>query len=196
MSRFIESIRFEKGSYQLLEFHQERINATYRKFFPLTIPFHLAAHLPKLDFEKTYKVRVVYSNDSIDIEFAEYLKRKVTSLRIIEEDKVDYSFKFEARTKIEQLYVKRHNADDIIIIKKGLVTDSSYANLVFWDGNLWYTPKSHLLNGVKRQYYLRTGLISEKEITLKTLFDYKKVSLINSMLDLGDVEVAIDKIVV
>jgi 4-amino-4-deoxychorismate lyase len=196
MSRFIESIRFEKGSYQLLEFHQERINATYRKFFPLTIPFHLAAHLPKLDFEKTYKVSVVYSNDSIDIEFAEYLKRKVTSLRIIEEDKVDYSFKFEARTKIEQLYVKRHNADDIIIIKKGLVTDSSYANLVFWDGNLWYTPKSHLLNGVKRQYYLRTGLISEKEITLKTLFDYKKVSLINSMLDLGDVEVSIDKIVV
>lgn len=196
MSRFIESIRFEKGAYHLLEYHQERINRTFNHFFPLTIPFHLASHLPKLDFDEKYKVRMVYSNEAVDIEFSAYHKKKIEALRIVEIDRMDYAFKHEARAKIDQLYAQREKADDIIISKKGVITDSSYANLVFWDGSGWHTPKSHLLNGVKRQHYINSGLISEKNITVKNLFEYEKVSLINAMLDLGEIEVAIEQVLV
>ncbi len=196
MSRFIESICYENGRYQLLDYHQERITRTFRQFFPLTIPFHLASQLPKLDFDEKYKVRVVYSNDAIDVEFAKYQLRKIETLRVVEIDRMDYEFKHEARAKIDKLFAQRGEADDIIIAKKGLITDSSYANLVFWDGDMWYTPKSYLLNGVKRQFYIKKGLITEAAITTKNLRDFQKVSLINALLELGEIELSIDKILV
>lgn len=196
MSRFIESVCFEKGAYHLLDLHQQRIDKTFRKYYPLTIPFNLESHLPKLDFEDKYKVRVLYNNESIDVEFAEYHRNKIQSLKLVETSGMNYAFKHEARGMIEKLYARRGAADDIIIINDGKITDSSYANLVFWDGNKWYTPKNYLLNGVKRQLYLKHGLIIEKNIHLDNLQDFEKVSLINAMLDLSDVEINLENILI
>lgn len=189
MSRFIESVCFEKGEYKLIDLHQERINKTFRKFYPLTIPFDLLSQLPKLDFKDKYKVRVVYSNESVNIEFAKYLPAKIEILSTVETKDITYSYKFEKRDEIDKLYKKREKADDIIIVKNGWLTDSWFANLAFWDGKKWYTPNTYLLNGVKRQFYLRYGLITEKSISPSDIKDFEKISLINAMLDLGDIEI-------
>lgn len=191
MSRFIESICFENGEYALIEIHQERINKTFRKFYPLTIPFDLRSQLPKLDFKEKYKVRVLYSNESVDIEFAKYTPAKIKTLKTIESIGLEYEFKSENRKSLDKLYKQKEKADDIIIVKNGQVTDSWFANLAFWDGAKWHTPKSCLLNGVKRQFYLRYGLITESFIKVENIKDYEKISLINAMLDLGDIEVDI-----
>ncbi|WP_258105443.1 aminotransferase class IV [Marinoscillum sp. MHG1-6] len=194
MSRFIESVCFKKANYQLLDFHQRRINLTFKKHFPLYIPFNLESHLPQLDFEETYKVRVLYDNESIDVEFAEYRPRPIKSLRMVEDDDIDYAYKSENRKALEVLYEDRGTADDIVIIKKNRITDGSYFNLAFWDGETWVTPKTPLLNGVKRQFYLSHGVIRESFIAPSDLNYFSKVSLINSMLDLEDVEVDISDI--
>lgn len=195
MSQFIESICFEKGEYKLPELHQERINKTFRKFFPLTIPFDLISQLPKLDFKGKHKVRMVYSNESIDVKVEKYSPKNILSLKIIKTPSIDYTYKHEDRKLITKLYSLRGASGDIIIVKNGFITDSSYANLVFWDGSKWYTPKSYLLDGVKRQFYLRYGLIAEKKISLTDIESFEKVSLINAMLDLGDTEIDVKDIV-
>ena len=58
-----------------------------------------------------------------------------------------------------QLIEKRKHADDIIIVKNGLVTDSFYANLAFLKNGIWFTPETPLLLGVQRQF-----LLSQKTI--------------------------------
>ena len=194
MSRFIESICYENKQYHLLELHQQRIDRTFKKHFPLTIPFDLASRLPKLNFEEKYKVRVLYSNEALDVEFAKYVPARIKTLKPVETSKMSYEYKHEERGAIDKLFAQRSDADDVIIVKNGWVTDSSYANLVFWDGNKWYTPHTYLLNGVKRQLYLKYGLIGEKSISLMNIRDFEKVSLINAMLDIGDVEVAVKDI--
>jgi 4-amino-4-deoxychorismate lyase len=77
----------------------------------------------------------------------------------------------------------RADCDDIIIIKDGYVTDTSFSNLVFSEGEQLFTPSSFLLNGTKRQQLLRDGKIKEKEIKMADINKYSNVFLINSMAD-------------
>jgi 4-amino-4-deoxychorismate lyase len=83
----------------------------------------------------------------------------------------------------------RGDCDEIILVKNGLITDTSYSNLAFFDGVQWYTPEHPLLNGVRRQALLKQKRVREKRITPDELGSFVKLSLINAMLDLGEVEV-------
>ena len=61
--------------------------------------------------------------------------------------------------------------------------------LAFFKEGKWYTPKSYLLNGIKRQYLISTGQLSETTILQADIYEFEKVSLINAMLDLSDLEI-------
>ena len=190
--RFIESILFRDGHYHNLDLHQKRLERTFEQFMP-EIEWHdLNQILPQLDLAGTYKVRLEYDADQedadYDLEFAEYYPRKIDSLQVVHTEPFDYSFKYEDRAKINQL-VSSSGADDIIICMDGYITDSSYANLCFWDGKDWITPESHLLNGVKRQQLLAEKKIKEAPVSVEDIGAFEKISLINAMLDLGEVEV-------
>jgi hypothetical protein len=39
---------------------------------------------------------------------------------------------------------QRGNADEIIIVRNGLLSDTSYSNIALFDGTMWVTPKTHL----------------------------------------------------
>ena len=195
--RFIESILFRDGVYHNLELHQERLDRTFDQFMPAIQSHDLAKILPPLNLEGTYKVRVVYDADvedaEYDLEFSEYVPRKIESLQVVESKVFDYSFKYEDRTTINQL-VKQAEADDIIISINEKITDGSYFNLAFWDGNEWLTPDTPLLNGVRRQQLLKEGTIKEAPISVKDLAAFEKVSLINAMLDLEEIELRVSSI--
>jgi 4-amino-4-deoxychorismate lyase len=75
-------------------------------------------------------------------------------------------------------------ADDILIIKNGFITDTSFSNIAFFDGTQWFTPFTYLLNGTQRQHLLRQGAIVETEITPSDLKQFRYAKLINAMLDL------------
>ncbi len=195
--RLIESILLKGGIYHNLDLHQKRMDHAFRNYAPNIESHDLTRILPKLDLNETYKVRLVYDLDTEDaeynIEFAVYSPRKIESLEVVESSPFDYSMKFENRDKINSL-VKRTNMDDIIIEIDKEVTDGSYFNLAFWDGSNWYTPSSYLLNGIRRQLLLRDKKIKERTILTTDLSSFEKVSLINAMLDLEELEVHIESI--
>lgn len=192
MCQFIESICCIDGLVFNLEEHQKRINRTFAKFFN-DEPFLLSDLFTGLPQLGKYKCRVIYNQTANSIEFVPYVHKKIDTLKIIHADDLDYDFKYFDRTGLDKLFSKRKDADDIIIIKNGYITDSSYANLAFFDGNKWFTPSNPLLKGTKREKYLKESILVEKDILINDINKYEKVSLINAMLDLSEVEVSISR---
>ena len=72
--------------------------------------------------------------------------------------------------------------DDIIIEKKGFITDTSIANLAFYDGEQWFTPKNPLLEGTMRAKLLDEGFLQTREIKRSEISHYTKVALMNAMI--------------
>lgn len=181
----IETICLNDGQLSNLTYHNERLNRTRSAYFGevgkwdlnelISIPPGITAGL--------YKCRVTYGKAVEKIEFEPYRPRQVKSLRLVEDDSIAYDFKFKDRTALQYLFEKRGNADDVLIVKQGMLTDSSYANLVFWNGKQWVTPDSPLLKGTKRARLLVEGLITEQKIRAQDLPKYSHARLINSMLD-------------
>jgi len=193
MCRFIESIRFEKGQYQLLEYHQKRVNSTFQQFFPDTSPLKLRDVLPDLSHGESHKVRVVYGRKVYNISQAPYQMAPIASFQLVRADTVSYNFKFHDRSQMDRLK-EASRADEIIMVKNGLLTDASYANLAFFDGSRWFTPDTFLLNGVQRQYLIDTGQITEKPIRPEDLQHFEKFCLINAMLQLEELMFTMDAI--
>jgi 4-amino-4-deoxychorismate lyase len=99
--------------------------------------------------------------------------------------------KYEDRSEINALLEKHPEADDIIIIKDALVTDTSIANLCFFDGTHWLTPKRPLLHGTCRQRLLQTQKILPADIDYRSLKDFSKIAIMNAMTDFHIIENAI-----
>jgi 4-amino-4-deoxychorismate lyase len=96
----------------------------------------------------------------------------------------------------DNLLAKKENCDDILIINNGRVTDTSYCNVVFSDGEKFLTSSTPLLRGTKREKLIREKIIKEEEITLKDLRLFKKAILINAMIDIDDnIEVSTENII-
>ncbi|MEO9483495.1 MAG: aminotransferase class IV [Ekhidna sp.] len=190
--RFIESILFRDGSYHNLSLHQERIDRTFSRYAPHTDVHHLMRILPDLKMSGVYKVRMIYEASAedakFDLEFAEYFPRKIKTLEIVKSKPIDYALKYEDRGEINNL-LETSRADDIIISVNDGLTDGSYFNLAFWDGSAWFTPKNPLLKGVRRTQLIQEGKLKEREILVSDLRLFEKVSLINAMLDLGELEI-------
>ena len=123
------------------------------------------------------------------IEFKFYQTPIIHSLQVVQNDSIEYEYKSTKREELDRIFKQRGLADDIIIVKNRRVTDSYFANLVFFDGKKWWTPDRPLLQGIKRQSLINLGLLKTKKIFKKDLSTFQKVSLINAMLDLGEVEV-------
>lgn len=194
MYRFIESICCEYGIPKLLSLHQARLDRTFAKFFPTDSPLNLVKIITKIPFDGKYKCRLEYGANSYAIDYQPYQAKVVNSMQIIHDDDLDYEYKSTNRSSLDLLYQKRKDADDVIIVRNGLVTDSYYANLAFFDGNDWWTPRNPLLEGVKRKFLLDSNQIKTKEIYERDLDSFIKVSLVNAMLDIGEVEIPTNKL--
>ena len=71
-------------------------------------------------------------------------------------------------------------------MRNGAITDTSYSNVAFFDGQKYVTPDTYLLNGTRRQYLLGEGLLMQRRITPSELCRFERVVLINAMLGLED----------
>jgi 4-amino-4-deoxychorismate lyase len=132
---------------------------------------------------------------SRDVEFIPYQYKVINSLRLVEHDRVSYEFKYTDRKVLNRLYDLRKNCDDVLIVKRGLVTDTSYANIVFKRGKHWYTPWSALLKGTTRSFLLERNLIREEEIRIEDIKTFESFKLINAMLEFDAPEMSISNIV-
>ncbi len=76
---------------------------------------------------------------------------------------MNYEFKYQDRTIINSFLTGINDVSDILIIKNGLLTDTSFSNIILFDGEKWITPDTYLLNGVKRRRLLENNEIIEKK---------------------------------
>ncbi len=186
MSRFIETIQLFNGELKNLEFHQERFERTRLEAMGLKSHPLLAdvIEVPGGLDQGLLKCRVSYEREIELIEYEPQIKHRVHSLQLVYSDTIEYGFKYADRTELETLFGQRGECDDILIVKNNFITDSYYANVVFWNGESWITPDTPLLPGTMRASLLRKGEIMEGTITPGDLDKYQKVKLINAMSDL------------
>jgi len=186
MSRLIETIKLSGKKLFGIEYHQRRMQIARKELFGLDDEInllHAIEILPGIS-DSLFKVRVLYSTIIHDVEIHPYTVRAIHTLQSVENDKIDYNYKYEDRSGFQKMLCKC-KADDILIIKNGFVTDTSYSNVVLEKEGCFYTPSTYLLNGTKRQILLEDKFILEKDISYNDLWSYEKVYLINSMLDIN-----------
>lgn len=186
---FVETIRIECGKIHNSDLHERRMAETACYHFSTTpkLPADIVASIPQNLKHERVKCRVLYSDEVLSVEYHLYEPKPITSLQLVYDDTITYRYKSTNRSNLLKLLEQRGGADDIIIVKHGKITDSSYSNLVFeaHNGEL-FTPSTYLLYGTKRQALLSENVISEREITPDDLYLYNRVFFINAMLDLED----------
>jgi 4-amino-4-deoxychorismate lyase len=156
-------------------------------------PVDLETFLKNFDVPQSglYKCRITYDEHTRDVEFIPYTPKSITSLRIVEHDRISYDFKYKDRRTIDRLYELRNGSDDILIVKRGMVTDTSYCNIVFKKGKHWYTPWSALLKGTQRQKLLEREKIKEEEISASDIKNFDTFKLINALLEFEGPELSV-----
>lgn len=183
MCRYIETIRYDSGQYFNLDYHMRRVAESA----PLLDLSELLSVQKTPSDNKKYKCRIVYTPRLVQsIEFVPYSPRRIEKLKLIYCDTIDYSRKYADRELLEQLYSCREDCDDILVIRNGYVTDTSFSNILFCrDGN-WFTPSTFLLNGTMRQSLLSEGTVRECSIRMEDIPTYTHFALINAMLPFSD----------
>ncbi len=178
-----------------LEYHQRRMNATRSELFPRLPQLALHEWVPEaLPPTGLHKLRIVYGRAVEKVEIVPYHRRAVKSLVCIAADEADYRFKWEDRSLFSRLMTDLGSDQDIIVVRNGYVTDSSYANLALQQGDRWVTPDTPLLAGTARQRLLDAGLITAVPVRAADLRRYSRVSLINAMNDIGDIVIPIQAV--
>lgn len=197
MYPFIETIRIEDGKIWNLPYHQERMNRTMAHFWPETNVVDLKNALKDASLtEEETKARVVYDKDGVkDVSFAAYHPLNIHSLKLVTCNDINYDYKSADRSHLQKLKEQRGDCDEIIIVRNGLLTDTSYSNIALFDGEHWYTPKHPLLKGTMRQSLIDQGILQECVLRPEDLNRFTKVSLINAMMPLGFLEVGIKDVV-
>lgn len=184
--RFIETMKLENGIILNIDLHKARSQETILHHFGIerSLPFEQLVPAEMQQKRGVFKLRVVYSKDIEAFSIDPYVPRTIKRLQLLDGGEIDYRFKYEDRSAIEKLLGLRADCDDILIIKEGYVTDTSYTNVVFAKGVDLFTPDTFLLNGVKRRSLLRDGVIKERKIRVEDIKDYDGCYLINAMLEL------------
>lgn len=186
--KFTDVIKIRDGRFCDVELHEERIRSTIHHFFGKMIDVHFQDDsIPDHLRHGVVKCRVVYSDTIQDIEFSPYTFRKINTMVVVKSDSIEYEFKYLDRSCFNALRPPDSEFDEILIVKNGLVTDTSYSNVVFEDEDgALFTPVSTLLNGTKRQKLIRQGKIKERVICESDIWNYRKLYFINAMIDIED----------
>lgn len=190
MYPLFESIRLVNGVPQNLAWHQKRIDRSFLRFYGFSSNFTLREEMkvPNKFGEGIVKARLKYSDVGRSTTFEHYQKKKIHTLKCVVADDLNYKLKYSDRSQIDHYYKLRNLCNDVLLIRKGLVADTSYSNIIFYDGGEWLTPCTPLLEGTQRAKLIYEGIIKSRVIYEKDLHKYQGFQLINAMLPFEDSE--------
>jgi 4-amino-4-deoxychorismate lyase len=189
MCLLFETIKIYNHELLNLQYHNERVNRTRYELLGTLEKWDIAKFISiphGLLKDTVYKCRFFYFHEPGTIDFQLYSMRKINKLRLFECNEIEYMYKFFDRGTIDSLKALNRDVDDIIIVKKEMITDCTYANLVFFDGSDWLTPKYPLLHGTMRRKLLDEKRIVEKIIYPRDLQFFSNLRLINAMIGLDE----------
>ena len=183
---FTEVIKLKDGVLYNLEYHKARVARTLAAFGMSQVDFAMVEDaVPANCTNGLYKCRVLYSNKIEQIVFTPYVFRKIETVELVVDNNIEYSYKYADREHLNALKAAS-SCDEIIIVKSGFITDSSYTNLVLKQGKEYFTPKECLLPGTKRRSLIDAGIIRLRSIRADELSAYDSIHFINAMIDLED----------
>lgn len=159
------------------------------------IPLRRHIEIPSDLRQGLVKCRIVYNEDVQEVTYTSYMPKIIESLKLVESDIIDYQYKYLDRNLINVLYAQRGDCDDIIIVKDGMLSDSSYSNIALLKDGVWYTPSTFLLKGTRIQQLIDQGKLLEADISVNDIGQYEKICLINAMIGLNKITVPIPFIV-
>lgn len=190
MHQFVETIRIEGGKAMNLSLHEARMNATRMHFAPHATPISLQKWLDDAPIsDERIKARVVYDVDGVyETTYQTYKRREIQWLRMVEDNNISYTFKSTDRHELDRLLALRNGCDEVLIVKNGLITDTSFTNVAFFDGHKWVTPAQPLLNGTMRQWLLQCGQLTEAQIASASLASFQRIMLFNAMIGAHELE--------
>jgi 4-amino-4-deoxychorismate lyase len=186
MCQLFETIRIFNGKPGNLTLHDKRMNLTRKKIFGRNDTLRLSDYIQVPEEFRTglTRCRIIYGPSIRSTEYSLYVPAMIKTLKLVYADTLIYDYKYLDRTNLSRL-INKSIADDILIIKDGFVTDSSFANIVFTDGKHWVTPDTPLLCGTMREKLLIQGIIRKERITINNLSQYTHFRLVNAMLGFG-----------
>lgn len=184
MYQFFESIKVKDGVIYNLSNHQDRVNRTLKNFGISENKIALTEIVKTVPIPKKslYKLRISYGLEGrFQHEMIPYQYKKISKFSLVDIKGQQYDFKFENRAWINDALLQS-GKDEIMMHDAGFIKDSSYANLVFFDGSKWYTPAKPLLEGTQRAKLLKDGIIQAKAIHINELDSFHSFRLINAMM--------------
>ncbi|MDN5094505.1 aminotransferase class IV family protein [Aliarcobacter butzleri] len=180
--KYFETIKCEDFEVFNLDYHQKRVANT------IGLNINLQEYINPIS-EELLRCKLIYGeNGVVDVLYFPYKKREIKSFKIIFDNEIEYSKKYLNRAKLDELYEKRDDCDEVIIIKNEIVTDTTIANIAIFYENSWITSKNCLLGGTTRARLLEEKKLFEKDITLDMLKNASKVALMNAMIGFDEIK--------
>ncbi len=140
-------------------------------------------NISSLPQNKTYKIRLIYDGKGIErLEAQSYTPLELQHLYL---HHVTNDFSYAHKALNRDCLNPFDDTNRIpLFIRDGLLTDSSFSNIILEiKGELW-TPQRPLLRGVMRGHLLDKRLIKEANLSLEDLAQASSIYLINAMLPL------------
>ena len=174
---YFETVKCEDYEIFNLEYHNKRVANT------IGLNINLQEYIYPLS-EELLRCKVTYNDfEVLNVEYFPYKKREISSFKLVFDDEISYSKKYLNRENLDSLFLRKEDCDEIIIIKNGVVTDTSIANIAIFYENKWITSKNCLLNGTTKQRLLDSKFLVEKDISVKMLKKASQIALMNAMID-------------
>ena len=176
----LETIKIEDGEVSNLSYHQARCDESRKVLFDSKDILDLSS-LIQAPSKGLYRCRILYAEKIHSIEYIPYTPKEIHKLKIITSDLV-YDHKYANRDALNKLLQAQPDVDDILIEKEGYLTDTTIANIAFYDGEQWFTPEKPLLKGTMRAKLLDEGFLHTRNIKKEEITDYTHVALMNAMI--------------
>jgi 4-amino-4-deoxychorismate lyase len=175
-----------------IKWHNQRCHRSRNQLFNAPDFINLRDYIdPPLD--GILKCRITYDENISNIDYEPYTIKTINTLKAIHCD-LEYSFKYADRESILNLYNQRGNCDDILMIKDGFLTDTSYGNIALLRNQKWYTPDTPMLEGTRRASLLHTDRIKSWPISFKDIHLYSHLSIFNAMIPFGEIIIPVEGI--
>jgi len=182
----LETIKCLDGRALHLPYHQKRIQDSLKKL-GINTSIKLLLTPPT---QGLYRCRVLYNEKINKIEYLPYKMTLPQHFKLMHSN-INYDLKYENRDELNALMQNKENADEIIIVKNNLITDTSIANLCFYHKGEWLTPSKPLLKGTTRQRFLEKKKIIPADIEYTDIEKFSQIALMNAMIEFQIIENAI-----
>jgi len=176
----LETIKIEEGEVSNLPYHQARCDRSRKALFSLRDTLNLSS-LIKAPKNGLYRCRILYAQKIHSVEYIAYSPKEIHTLKIVSTN-LEYAHKYANRDALNTLLHSQPDADEILIEKEGYLTDTTIANIAFYDGTQWLTPEKPLLQGTMRAKLLDEKFLQTKNIKKEEIADYTHVALMNAMI--------------